>query len=127
MIVDKVFGTLSRFSDPSEEVILGYKAFEGNLPVIQNLDAAARRLGLNKEEMLVEPYAFVDRSGWYKAPFRTAVKVAKHYCRRFPREVLGRIRRMRTSSARNWSLRTSSLRIRGGSTVFAAASTPKSV
>jgi hypothetical protein len=58
--------------------------------VIQNLEAA-RRLGLDKEEMLAEPYAYVDRSGWYKAPFQTAVKVAKHCCRQFPRETLGHI------------------------------------
>ncbi len=75
----------SQISDPSEEVTLGLKAAEENLVAIQDLDAAARRLGLDKEEMLTEPYAFVDRSGWYKAPFRTAVKVAKHCCRRFPR------------------------------------------
>ena len=91
--VDEVFGMLSRISDPSEEVILGYKAVEENLLVIENLDAATRRLGLDKEEMLAEPYAFVDRSGWYKAPFRTAVKLAKHCCRRFSREVLGRIKK----------------------------------
>jgi hypothetical protein len=56
---DEVFGTMSRISDPSEEVILGYKAIEEDLLVIQNLDAATRRLGLDKEEMLGEPYAFV--------------------------------------------------------------------
>ncbi len=91
--VGEVFGMMSRVSDPSEEVILGYKAVEEDLLVIQNLDAAARRLGLDKEEMLDELYAFVDRSGWYKAPFRTAIKVAKHCCRRFPHEVLGRIKK----------------------------------
>lgn len=89
--VGEVFGTMSRISDPSEEVILGYKAIEEDLLGIQNLKAAARRLGLDKEELLAEPLAYVERSGWYKAPFRTALKVAKHCCRRFPREVLGRI------------------------------------
>ena len=68
--VDEGFGTLSRISDPSEEVILGYKAVEEDLLVIENLNAATRRLDLDKEEMLAEPHAFVDRSGWYKAPFR---------------------------------------------------------
>jgi hypothetical protein len=91
--VGEVFGIMSRISDPSEEIILGYKAIEEDLLVVQNLEATARRLGLDKEEMLAEPYAFVDRSGWYKAPFQTAVKVAKHCCQRFPREVLGRIKR----------------------------------
>lgn len=91
--VERVFGILSRISNPSEEVILGNTAVEENLMVIQNLDAAARRLGLDKEEMLAEPYAYVERSGWYKAPFQMAVKVAKHCCRRFPREVLGRLKK----------------------------------
>lgn len=91
--VGKIFGTMSRISDPSEEVILGYKAIEEDLLVIQNLDAATRRLDLNKEEMLTEPHAFVDRFGWYKAPFRTAVKVARHCCRCLPHEVLGCIKK----------------------------------
>jgi hypothetical protein len=46
--VEKVFGTLSKFSNPSEEVILGYDAVEEDLLAIQNLDGAARRLGLDK-------------------------------------------------------------------------------
>ncbi len=91
--VERVFGTLSRTSDPSEELILGYNAVEENLFAVQNLDAVVQRLGLDKEEMLAEPHAFVDRSGWYKAPFRTAVEVAKHCCRRSPREVLGRLKK----------------------------------
>jgi hypothetical protein len=90
--VDEVFGILSKISEPSEEVILGYKAIEEDLLVVRDLEAA-RRLSLDKEEMLAEPNAFVDRSGWYKAPFRTAVKVAKHCCQRFPREVLSRIKK----------------------------------
>jgi len=90
---DEVFGIMSRLSDPSEEIILGYRAIEVDLLVVQNLEAAARRLGLDKEEMLAEPYAYVDRSGWYKAPFQTAVKVAKHCCQRFPQEVLGRVQK----------------------------------
>jgi hypothetical protein len=89
--VDEVFGILSKISDPSEEVILGYKSVEEDLLVIHNFDAAARRLDLDTEVMLAEPHAFVDRSGWYKVPFQTAVKVAKHCCMEFPREVLGYI------------------------------------
>lgn len=91
--VSEVFGIMSRISDPSEEVVLGLRAAEEDLLAIQNLHAAARRLGLDEEEMLAEPHAYVERSGWYKAPFRTALKVAKHCCRRFPREILGRIKK----------------------------------
>jgi hypothetical protein len=91
--VSEVFGIMSRISDPSEEVVLGLRAAEEDLLAIQNLHAAARRLGLDEEEMLAEPHAYVERSGWYKAPFGTALKVAKHCCRRFPREILGRIKK----------------------------------
>jgi hypothetical protein len=45
--VEKVFGTLSGIFDPVEEVIIGHNAVEEDLLAIQNLDAAARRLGLN--------------------------------------------------------------------------------
>jgi hypothetical protein len=91
--VEKVLGTLSRISDPSEEVILDFNAVEEDLLAIQYLDAATRNLGLDKEEMLAEPHAFVERCGWYKASFQTAVKVAKHCCRQFPREILGLIKK----------------------------------
>ncbi len=43
--------------------------------------------------MLAEPHAYVERSGWYKAPFRTAVGVAMHCCQQFPREILGNTKR----------------------------------
>jgi hypothetical protein len=61
--VEKVFGTLSSISDPSEEIILGYSAVVENLLAIRNLDAAAQRLGLNKKGILAESHALVDRSG----------------------------------------------------------------
>jgi len=54
-------------------------------------DAAARRLSLDEEETLAEPHTFVDRSGWYKVPFQTAVRAARQRCRRFLREILGRM------------------------------------
>ena len=50
---EKVSGRLPRIFDPVEEVI-GYNAVEEYPLAIQNLDAAARRLGLN-EEMLADP------------------------------------------------------------------------
>ena len=53
--VEKVSGMLSRISDPVEEVIIGHNAVEEDPLAIQNLDAAARRLGLNEEEMLADP------------------------------------------------------------------------
>ena len=89
----EVFGALSEHSTPQEEVFLGYKAVEEELLVIQDLVAAAKRLGLDKKWMLAQPHAFVDRSGCYRASFQTAVEVAQHCCRRFPREVLSRIKK----------------------------------
>jgi hypothetical protein len=53
--VSAIPGILSRISCPSEEVILGYEAIEEDLLVVRDLGAAARRLGLDKEEMLAEP------------------------------------------------------------------------
>lgn len=89
----EIFGALSERSTPEEEVFFGYKAVERKLLVVQNLEATTRRLGLDREGMLAEPHAFVDRFGCYKAPFRTAVGVARRCCERFPREILGRIRK----------------------------------
>ncbi len=91
--VGEVFGALSEVSDPREEVTLGYKAVEKDLLVVQDLGAAARRLGLDEGAMLAEPHAYVERSGWYKAAFQTAVGVATHCCRLFPGEILGSIKR----------------------------------
>lgn len=79
------------FAIPQEagaEVWFRMKAIERNLLSIDDLDAAAARLGLDAEELLAEPHSYVDRFGEYKAPFGVAVKVAKHCCERFAREVL---------------------------------------
>ena len=51
---EKVSGRLPRIFDPVEEVIIGHNAVEEYPLAIQNLDAAARRLGLNEEEMLAD-------------------------------------------------------------------------
>jgi hypothetical protein len=56
--------------------------------------------GLDAEELLSEPRAFVDRSGEYRAPFGVAVKVAGRCCRRFagdiPRSIREREEELRT-------------------------------
>ena len=79
------------FAIPQElgaEVWFGMKAIERELLSIDDLDAAAARLGLDVEALLSEPHSYVDRFGEYKAPFGMAVKVAKHCCERFSRGVL---------------------------------------
>ena len=83
------------FAVPQEagaEVLLGLKAVERELLSIDDLDAAAERLGLDAEALLSEPCSYTDRFGEYKAPFGVAVKVAKHCCERFSREVLRHLR-----------------------------------
>lgn len=60
---DEVFGIMSRISDPSEEIILGYKAVEEDLLVIQNLDAATRRLGLDNRSWSLGTSTFASRGG----------------------------------------------------------------
>jgi hypothetical protein len=79
------------FAIPQEagaEVWFGMKAIERELLSIDDLDAAAARLGLDVEAPLSEPHSYVDRFGEYRAPFGVAVKVAKHCCERFSRGVL---------------------------------------
>ena len=79
------------FAIPQEfgaEVLFGMKAVERNLLSVDDLDAASARLGLDVGKLLDEPRSYVDRFGEYRAPFGVAVKVAKHCCRRFAREIL---------------------------------------
>ena len=125
--VEEVFGILSTISAPSEEIVLGYNAIEENLLVIQNPDAAARSLGLDEQELLAEPYAFVDRSGWYKALSRRPSRLRSTAAGTSRVRSSAASRRMKTSSARNWSPGTLIPQIRGGSAAPATASTPRSV
>jgi hypothetical protein len=83
------------FAIPQEagaEVWFGLKAAERTLLSIDDLDAVATRLGLDAEALLDEQCSYVDRFGEYKASFGVAVKVAKHCCERFSREVLRYLR-----------------------------------
>ena len=82
------------FSVPQEagaEVSFGHRAAERGLLFIDDLGAAAERLGLDADGLLAEPLAHVDRSGVYRAPFGVAVEVARQFCRRFGGEVLRRV------------------------------------
>lgn len=72
--------------------MFGMKAVERELLSIDDLDAAASRLGLDAEGLLAEPLSYVDRFGEYKAPFGVAVEVAKRCCENFAREVLRHLR-----------------------------------
>jgi hypothetical protein len=75
------------FAVPQEigaEVLLGLRAAERELLSIDDLEAAATRLGLDAEALLSEPHSYVDRFGEYRAPFGVAVKVSKRCCENFP-------------------------------------------
>lgn len=83
------------FAVPQEagaEVLLGLRAAKRELLSIDNVEAAAMRLGLDAEALLSEPHSYVDRFGEYRASFGVAVKVAKHCCERFSREILRHLR-----------------------------------
>lgn len=82
---------LSVPQEPGAEVSFGYRAAERGLLLIDDLEAASERLGLDTPGLIAEPLAHVDRLGVYRAPFGVAVKVARRCCRRFGGEVLRRV------------------------------------
>ncbi|MCL5960062.1 MAG: hypothetical protein M1358_12260 [Chloroflexi bacterium] len=67
---------------------LGFAAAEQDLLGIDDLDVAVPMLGLSRDELLAEPYAFIDRFGEYKAPFQVALRIAKLCCQRFAHDIL---------------------------------------
>ncbi|CAN5754433.1 hypothetical protein BH20ACT12_BH20ACT12_02240 [soil metagenome] len=83
------------FAMPQEigaEVLLGLKAAERELLSIDDLEAAAMRLGLDAKALLSEPRSYMNHFGEYRAPFGVAVKVAKRCCENFPEKVLRHLR-----------------------------------
>jgi hypothetical protein len=73
-------------------VLLGLRAAERELLSIDDLEAAATRLGLDAKALLSGPHSYVDRFGEYRAPFGVAVKVAKRCCENIPAKVLRQLR-----------------------------------
>ena len=72
----------------SQEMYLGYKAIESELLVIEDLHVTAGQLGLSVRNLRARPHSYVDRFGYYKAPFIVAVEDAQHCCRTFASDVL---------------------------------------
>lgn len=56
---------------------------------MHDLESAAIRYRLDPRELRDAPLSFTDRHGSYRAPFQTALEVARHCCCAFPGEVLG--------------------------------------
>lgn len=82
------------FALPQEagaEVSFGHRAMERELLVIDDLEAAATRFGLDADGLLAEPSSYVNRAGVYRAPFGVAVKVDRQCCRSFGGEALRRV------------------------------------
>ena len=71
-----------------QEMYLGYKAIESELLVIEDLHVTAGQLGLSVRNLRARPHSYVDRFGYYKAPFIVAVEDAQHCCRTFASDVL---------------------------------------
>ncbi len=65
----------------------------GGLLHITDFDEFVNGLSLDRDGLLSEPGAFIDRHGAYVAPFATAVQLAQDLCRRFPVQILSSARR----------------------------------
>lgn len=89
--VGTVFGVVSDIYGKGY-LLTAWRAVEDNLILIREFEAAVDRLRLDKVGLLSEPHAFVDREGTYKAPLVVGEKLAKEFCRRFPRRILVALR-----------------------------------
>lgn len=89
---DEIFGAITELFG-EELILLGWTAPKRDLIIIQSFERSVQKLGLNREQLLSEPHAFVDRYGDYIAPFCVAERLAKDFCARFPQEILAYIQR----------------------------------
>lgn len=69
-------------------ILLGYNVSEGATVVIRDLSEVARNLGLEPNDLLAEPLAFVNRAEEYVGPWALAQRIAVLVARRYPRDVL---------------------------------------
>ena len=89
--VDWVFSGVCQVSR-REYVVIGWTGLYNGLLRIRDLDEAVHALSLDRDKLLAEPGAFIDRHGEYVAPFSTAVWLAQDFCRRFPVQILSHVR-----------------------------------
>jgi hypothetical protein len=77
---------------PAEQIHFGFKSFERELLVIEHAADTCRELGLLLDDLTTRPYAYLDRSGAYHAPFSVAVELVQWFCQRAPSGPLASIR-----------------------------------
>ncbi len=78
--VRHVFGSLPT----PHALVTGYNSRERGVLEIADLPAASRLLQMSEVEILAVEHAFMDRFGHYRAPFMTAVELAKRICSLYP-------------------------------------------
>lgn len=71
----------------NEYAFTGWSGLYNGLLCICDFDEAASELGLDRDKLLSEPGAFIDRNGQYVAPFSTAVWLAQDFCMHFPAQI----------------------------------------
>lgn len=72
-------------------MLMGWGSYEWSLVRVENIEAAASDLGLEKSDLLAEPFAFVDRFGVYFAPWPVAYTLARRVAVVFAEQVLADI------------------------------------
>lgn len=86
-----VFDAIAGVFGPQQVILCGWAGPKRQLFTIQSFDTSVETLKLDRDELLSEAYAYVDRHGDYWAPFPLAERLAKRFCVRFPMEVLADI------------------------------------
>lgn len=84
--VDWVFSGVCQVSR-REYVVTGWTGLYNGLLRIRDFDEAVHALVLDRDKLLSEPGAFIDRTGQYVAPFSTAVWLAQDFCMHFPAQI----------------------------------------
>lgn len=77
----------------AELLMLGWSGIRRNLLISMKFDDAVQDLRLDRDQLLSEPHAFIDRKGWFVATFSVAENLAKKFCHRYPKEILQYLRR----------------------------------
>lgn len=87
---DTVFAALTGIF--KEELILcGWSGYRRQLLTIRSFETSVAKLNLNADELLAEPYSYLDRHGHYWALFPVAERLARLFCQRYPQEILSYI------------------------------------
>ena len=75
-----------------EYTFTGWSGLYNGLLCIRDFDEAVHALVLDRDKLLSEPGAFIDRNGQYVAPFSAAVWLAQDFCMHFPAQIASYVR-----------------------------------